>query len=55
MSLERRHQGPVGWPVRGVRRHRQPVRQRPIRSTITILLVIPLVSLIPVRDPKPLP
>ena len=26
MSLERRHQGPVGWPVRGVRRHGRPGR-----------------------------
>jgi hypothetical protein len=46
MSLERRHQGPFGWPVRRARGHGRPVRQRPIRSTITILLVIPLLSLI---------
>jgi len=46
MSLVRRHQGSADWPVHGPRRHGRPKRQRPIRSTITILLVIPLVSLI---------
>jgi hypothetical protein len=46
MSLMRGHQDLVGWPVRGTRRHGRAARQRPIRTTITILLVIPLRSLV---------